>query len=104
MSTHIRIFSLFVLLLLSGAFAGAIAWLGPNPLPMPHTQLLTACIALFSASGVALLRMLNNTGRKKKDTPRAIDTTHAPSIEGPDPEVLPPLKTKQPNRHLHVGQ
>jgi hypothetical protein len=96
MSTHVRVVCLFMLLSLSGLFAGAIIWLSPNPLPMAHTQLLTACVALFSASGIALVQMLRNPGAKNKDSPKAIDTTHAPSIEGPDPEVLPPLRKKRP--------
>jgi hypothetical protein len=98
MSTHARLVCLFILLSLSGVFAGAIVWLSPNPLPMAHTQLLTACIALFSASGIALVRMLNGPGTKNKDTPKAIDATPAPSIEGPDPDGLPPLKPKRSNR------
>jgi hypothetical protein len=102
MSTHIRMLSLFGLLLVSGAFAGAIAWLSPNPLPMPHTQLLTACIALFSASGYALLRLLSNTGSKQKEAPKTIDANHAPSIEGPDPETFPSPKVKQSYHRPHI--
>ena len=107
MPTHIRILSLFGLLLLSGVFAGTIAWLSPDPLPMPHAQLLTACLALFSASGYALLRVLSNTGSKKKEIPRkappkTIDANHAPSIEGPDPATLLSPKVKQSHQRSHI--
>ena len=39
-----------------------------------------------------------------KRTPKAIDATHAPSIEGPDPESLPTLQRKQPEPHSHLEQ
>ena len=67
MSAQFRTVSLFGLIGLSGIFAGSIIWLSPNPMPMAHTQLLTACIALFSASGYALVRMLTPAIRRKKD-------------------------------------
>lgn len=99
LSDTIRILSLFILIVLSGIFAGAIAWLSPNPLPMAHTQLLTACIALFSASGYALVRMLHPTERKKPVLPvEESEGHHAPTLEGPDAEILPPAQaTKRRN-------
>lgn len=105
MSAQFRIVSLFSLIGLSGIFAGSIIWLSPNPLPMAHTQLLTACIALFSASGYALLRMLSPAARSKNKPIVMQDkgkARHALSIEGPNPEV----ESRQPNRvsksRLHV--
>jgi hypothetical protein len=99
MSDKLRVLFLFSLLVLSGFFAGAIVWLSPDPLPMAHTQLLTASIALFSASGYALVRMLHPAANRKKPPIVLRDnskTHHAPSIEGPDAEVLPPKQvTKQ---------
>jgi hypothetical protein len=66
MSAQVRIISLFSLIVLGGLFAGTIVWLSPDSLPMAHTQLLTACIALFSASGYALVRMLHPATSRKK--------------------------------------
>lgn len=105
MSDKVRIISLFILFGLSGIFAGAIVWLSPNPLPMANTQLLTACIALFSASGIGLIRMLNATASKKNgvtDSHIEGKTHHAPSLEGPDSDTLPSSRvTKTTKRRDH---
>jgi hypothetical protein len=71
MSDKVRIISLFILLVLSGGAAAAILWLSPNPIPLGNAELLAACLAMFSASGVALVRMLTGGGgTDKKDSPK----------------------------------
>lgn len=109
MSETVRVVCLFILLLLSGFFAGAVVLLSPSPMPMGNAQLLTASIALFSGSGITLVRLLatgrrsepsGKPGRKKID-PKKPDPENAPSLEAPAPEVLP-SETKKIRTERHA--